>query len=53
MIFIFVLTVICAWLGFRVFMVVLGWIVGLISWGFGLIAWIFGKQGTKVVARSP
>jgi hypothetical protein len=34
-------------------MVVLGWIVGLISWGFGLIAWIFGKQGTKVVARSP
>lgn len=52
-IFIFVFAVICTWLGFRVFMVVLGWIVGLISWVFGLMAWIFGKQGTKVVVRSP
>ena len=52
-IFIFVFTVICAWLGFRVFMVVLGWIVALISWVFRSIAWIFGKQGTKMVARSP
>lgn len=53
MIVIFVFTVICAWLGFRVFMIVLGWVVGLISWNFKLIGWIFGKRETKVVVRSP
>jgi hypothetical protein len=53
MIVIFVFTVICTWLVFRVFMIVLGWLMGLISWNFKLIGWIFGKPETKVVVMRP